>query len=40
MEGEIPDDAIVAIEYGIIGEGSQISTNQKREYSAFSVLIV
>ena len=27
------------IEYEIIGEGSQISTNQKRENSAFSLLI-
>ena len=27
------------IEYGIIGEGSQISTNQKRDNSAFSFLI-
>ena len=27
------------IEHGIIGEGSQISTNQKRENSAFSFLI-
>ena len=27
------------IEYEIIGEGSQISTNQKRENSAFSHLI-
>ena len=28
-----------AIEYGTFGEGSQISTNQKRENSAFSPLI-
>ena len=27
------------IEYGIIGEGSHISTNQERENSAFSLLI-
>ena len=27
------------IEYEIFGEGSQISTNQKRENSAFSLLI-
>ena len=29
----------ILIEYGIIGEGSQILTNQKRENSAFSRLI-
>ena len=29
----------IAIEYGIFGEVSQISTNQKRENSAFSLLI-
>ena len=29
----------IAIEYGIFGEGSQISTNQKQENSAFSFLI-
>ena len=28
-----------AIEYEIIGEGSQISTNQKRESTVFSLLI-
>ena len=28
-----------SIEFGIIGEGSQILTNQKRENSAFSILI-
>ena len=28
-----------AIEYGIFGEGSQISTNQKRESTVFSLLI-
>ena len=27
------------IEYGIFGEGSQISTNQKRESTVFSLLI-
>ena len=27
------------IEYSIIGEGSQISTNQKRESTVFSLLI-
>ena len=27
------------IEHGIIGKGSQILTNQKRENSAFSILI-
>ena len=27
------------IEYGIIGEGSQILANQKRENSAFSILM-
>ena len=27
------------IEYGIIGEGSQISTNQNRESTVFSLLI-
>ena len=30
---------IVHIEYGILGKGFQISTNQKRENSAFSPLI-
>ena len=29
----------IPIEYEIFGEGSQISTNQKRENSAFSLLI-
>ena len=29
----------MVIEYGIFGEGSQISTNQNRENSAFSLLI-
>ena len=29
----------IAIEYGIFGEGSHISTNQKRENGAFSLLI-
>lgn len=28
-----------ALEYEIIGEGSQILTNQERENSAFSILI-
>ena len=27
------------LEYGIFGEGSQISTNQKRERTVFSLLI-
>ena len=29
----------IPIEYGIFGEGSQISTNQKRGNGAFSLLI-
>ena len=29
----------IVIEYGIFGEGSQISTNQKREGTVFSLLI-
>ena len=29
----------IMIEYGIFGEGSQISTNQKLENGAFSLLI-
>ena len=32
-------EAIVCSEYGIFGEGSQISTNQNRENSASSLLI-
>ena len=32
-------DSTKIIEYEIIGEGSQILTNQKRENSAFSLLI-
>ena len=30
----------LSIKYEIVGKGSQISTNQKRENSAFSLLIV
>ena len=33
------DYRLLSIEHGIIGEGSQILTNQKRENSAFSILI-
>ena len=36
-----PNDCAISvfIEYDIVGEGSQISTNQKRGNSAFSLLI-
>ena len=32
---EINTRLFIVVEYGIIGEGSQISMNQKRENSAF-----
>ena len=36
---ELLDSFSLCMEYGIFGEGSQISTNQKRERTVFSLLI-